>query len=203
MTTIETQQTDASVWLKGVEWDDLNIDDFEFSNVPTTITNWKLQEIINATPDNTGLELYVTELTPEQALMIAQRPYLATIYIKGLNTIDTPTAINLANTRVKELYLDDITYLSEEQVKWVSNRMGTKWWLAYYGGNVLSLDGLTKVDDGVFKALLEAKCMSCRVRNLVLTPNQKAMYNQARKEAQKAGGAVPLVLNYELNSIVV
>jgi len=37
--TIETQQTDASVWLKGVEWDDLNIDDFEFSNVPTTITN--------------------------------------------------------------------------------------------------------------------------------------------------------------------
>ncbi len=201
--TIETQQTDASVWLKGVEWDDLNIDDFEFSNVPTTITNWKLQEIINATPDNTGLELYVTELTPEQALMIAQRPYLATIYIKGLNTIDTPTAINLANTRVKELYLDDITYLSEEQVKWVSNRMGTKWWLAYYGGNVLSLDGLTKVDDGVFKALLEAKCMSCRVRNLVLTPNQKAMYNQARKEAQKAGGAVPLVLNYELNSIVV
>jgi len=49
--------------------------------------------------------------------MIAQRPYLATIYIKGLNTIDTPTAINLANTRVKELYLDDITYLSEEQVK--------------------------------------------------------------------------------------
>jgi len=201
--TIETQQTDASVWLKGVEWDDLNIDDFEFSNVPTTITNWKLQEIINATPDNTGLELYVTELTPEQALMIAQRPYLAAIYIKGLNTIDTPTAINLANTRVKELYLDDITYLSEEQVKWVSNRMGTKWWLAYYGGNVLSLDGLTKVDDGVFKALLEAKCMSCRVRNLVLTPNQKAMYNQARKEAQKAGGAVPLVLNYELNSIVV
>jgi hypothetical protein len=82
-----------------------------------TITDEELKNKMAETSDGASLEISTLKLTPEQALMIAQRPYLAAIYIKELNTIDTLTAINLANTRVKELYLDDITYLSEEQVK--------------------------------------------------------------------------------------